>query len=132
MPTINTTADAYRVLRAAWNENTIELREEFKIMLLNNANKVLGIYHAFAGQSTAVLVDIRLIFAAAIKANATGIIMAHNHPSGNLKPSKTDMLLTDKMKFVAELMDIKIVDHLIINNEGYYSMVEGEEMRKVR
>lgn len=128
MPLVQNAAQAYQVLKTAWNENTIELREEFKVLLLNNAAKVLGIYHAFAGQGKAVLVDVRLVFTATMKANATGIIIAHNHPSGHLKPSNSDRSLTHKVKFVAELMDIAFVDHLIVSHESFYSMADNGEM----
>ena len=72
--------------------------EQFKVMLLNRANRVLGIFEVSNGSSTGTVADPKLIFAAAIKANACGIILAHNHPSGNLQPSKADIDLTRKVK----------------------------------
>ena len=70
------------------------------------------------------IVDVRLIFAAAIKANAVGLILAHNHPSGNLKPSYIDIQLTKRVKEAGQLLDIQLLDHLILTSDGYLSMAD--------
>jgi DNA repair protein RadC len=121
---ISTSKDAYEVLKRTWNENTIELREEMKVILLNTWHKVLGIYNVSHGGITGTIADPKLIFAAALKASATGIILAHNHPSGNLQPSQSDIGLTRKCKEIGELLDIKILDHMIMTTEGYYSFAD--------
>jgi DNA repair protein RadC len=112
---------AFKILLASWNIDTIELQEEFKILLLNRANEVLGIYPLSRGGITGTLVDQRLIFAVALKCNATGIIMCHNHPSGKLLPSETDITLTKSIGKCGDLLGISLIDHLIISNNGFYS-----------
>jgi DNA repair protein RadC len=121
---ISSSKDAYEILNKTWNVNTIELREEMKVILLNNSHKVLGIYNVSHGGITGTVADPKLIFAAALKANATGVILAHNHPSGNSQPSQADIGLTRKCKEIGELFDIKILDHMIMTTEGYYSFAD--------
>jgi DNA repair protein RadC len=120
-PKISSVKDCYHLLKELWNENTIEMQEEFKVMLLNRGNRVIGIYEASAGGITGTVADPRLILAAAIKSLAVSIILSHNHPSGNLKPSRSDEELTQKIKVAAAYHDIKVIDHIIITSEGYYS-----------
>lgn len=112
---------AYQVLLNSWDSDTIELQEEFKVLLLNRANEVLGIYPLSRGGITGTVVDSRLIFAVALKCNATGIIIAHNHPSGTLKPSDNDITLTRSIKKCAELLNINLIDHIIVTKNGFYS-----------
>lgn len=112
---------AFEVLLSLWDLDTIELQEEFKVLLLNRANEVLGIYPLSKGGITGTVVDTRLIFAVALKCNATGILLCHNHPSGNLKPSDADITLTRNIKKCADFLDITLIDHLIITKNGFYS-----------
>lgn len=112
---------AFEVLLNCWDKDTLELQEEFKILLLNRANEVLGIYQMSKGGITGTVVDVRLIFSVALKCNATGIIIAHNHPSGTLKPSDADISLTKKIKKCSEFMDIALLDHLIVTKYNFYS-----------
>jgi len=120
-PKVNGSKDAYNVLLENWDDSKIEFVEQFKVLLLNRANKVLGVFEVSSGSSTGTVADPKLIFAAAIKANACGVILAHNHPSGNLQPSQADIDLTKKVKDGGKLLEIQVVDHLIITSEGYYS-----------
>ena len=112
---------AFELLLSLWDLDTIELQEEFKVLLLNRANEVLGIYPLSKGGITGTVVDSRLIFAVALKCNATGIIIAHNHPSGTLKPSEADITLTKSIKKCGDFLDITLIDHLIITKNGFYS-----------
>ncbi|MFZ5977695.1 MAG: DNA repair protein [Hydrotalea sp. AMD] len=123
-PKISSVKDCYQLLKELWNENTIEMQEEFKVLLLNRGNKVIGVYEASAGGITGTVADPRLILAAAIKSLAVSIILSHNHPSGNLKPSRADEELTQKIKVAASYHDIKVIDHIIITCEGYYSFAD--------
>ena len=116
---------AYKVLIDNWELDTIQLQEEFKVLLLNSANVVLGIYNLSKGGVSGTVVDIKLLLASAIKANASSIIIAHNHPSGNLKPSENDNRLTRKIKQAAKLCDIKLLDHLIVTKDDFYSYTDG-------
>lgn len=112
---------AYNYFMCSWSKDTIELQEEFKILLLNKANEALGIYPMSKGGVSGTVVDLKLIFAVALKCNASGIIVAHNHPSGNLKPSEADKEITKKIKSGAEMLDIQFLDHLIITKHGFFS-----------
>ncbi|MCM8569536.1 JAB domain-containing protein [Gramella jeungdoensis] len=115
---------AYKLFLSFWSKGTIELQEEFKILLLNRSNHVLGIYPISRGGVSGTLVDPKLVFSVALKCNASNIILAHNHPSGNLKPSKADELLTQKLIKAGSYLDIKVLDHLIITSKGYFSFLD--------
>ena len=93
---ITNSDDAYNVFLDNWNEDTIQLQEEFKVMLLNNSNEVLGIYEMTRGGMTSTIVDIKLLFSVVLKSCATAIITVHNHPSGKLKPSNGDISIYKK------------------------------------
>ena len=121
---ITCSEDAYKILKENWNQDTLELKEEFKILLLNRANKVLGIVNISSGGVSGTVADPKLIFSAALKANASSLILTHNHPSGNLKPSEADISLTNKLKNGGNLLEISVLDHLIITQEGYYSLAD--------
>lgn len=123
-PKIKDSKSAYNVLLETWNMDTIELFEEFKVMLLNRANEVLGIYILSKGGITGTVVDIKLLFAVVLKSASSSIIMAHNHPSGNLKPSEADRSLYLKIKKVAEYLDVSVLDNLVISKDGYYSFTD--------
>ena len=121
---ITNSLDSFNCLITNWEIETIQLYEEFKILLLNTANEVLGIYNVSKGGISSTIVEIRHILYIALKTNSTGIILAHNHPSGNLKPSSTDINLTRKIKSACEIMDLKLQDHIILAKEGYLSFMD--------
>lgn len=98
--------------------------EEFWIVYLNNSNKVLNTEQLSKGGLTGTLVDVRLVMKNALQLSATGLILAHNHPSGTLKPSTADRDLTKKLQTAAESLDIKILDHLIITQHAYFSFAD--------
>ena len=127
-PIIKTALDAYNELKEFYPIETIALQEKFVAMYLNRANRVIGIYELSTGGITGTVADIRLILGVALKTAASSIILAHNHPSGNLQPSIQDKSLTEKIKKAAELIDVMLQDHIIIAPNGrYYSfMDEGE------
>ncbi|MBF8964091.1 JAB domain-containing protein [Pontibacter sp. FD36] len=123
-PQVTSSADSYRVLKASWDAGRIEFVEQFKVLLLNRANRVLGIYEVSTGGVAGTVADPKLIFAAALKACASGLILSHNHPSGNLSPSAADLQLTRKIKQGGELLDITVLDHIILTSESYYSLAD--------
>ena len=123
-PTICSSKSAAELLTTLWNENKIDFVEEFKVLLLNRANRVLGIVNISTGGVTGTVADPKLIFVAALKANATAVIISHNHPSCNLKPSRADEELTQKIKNAGLLLDIKLIDHVIVTSEGYFSFAD--------
>lgn len=129
-PKVSNPRDLYNLFRSVWNMDTIALREEFKVMFLNHGLKVLGLMTASIGGITSTVLDVRLLFATALKARATKIALAHNHPSGTLVPSMQDKLLTRKIKDACALFDIVVMDHIILSgdSDGYYSMSEEGEL----
>lgn len=121
---ITSSRDAYKVLLELWNSNTIELFEEFKVLLLNNSNYVIGFFTVSRGGITSTLIDLRLLFATILKSGATGIICSHNHPSGSLSPSTADKNIYKKIKEIATFHDISVLDNLIVTPEGYFSFAD--------
>jgi len=98
--------------------------EEFWVLYLNNSNKVLQKKQISIGGKTGTLVDPRIVYKFALEYNATSIVLAHNHPSGLLKPSQSDKVLTNKLKKAGEILDIKLLDHLIIAEKKYFSFAD--------
>lgn len=123
-PQIRSSKDAYNVLLENWDEDKLEFIEQFKIILMNRGNRILGIFEVSTGGVGATVVDPKVIFAAAIKANSTSIILAHNHPSGQLKPSQADIKLTKKLTEGGQFLEIPVLDHIIVTGEGYYSFAD--------
>lgn len=125
-PKISTSYEAMTIARLFFPVDTIELQERFVVLYLNRANRVIGVYPVSTGGITGTVADIRLILSVALRVAATSIILVHNHPSGNLTPSRADEQLTFKIKEAALYMDIKVVDHIIISpeKEEYYSFAD--------
>lgn len=121
MPVVTSSSEAYGVIMDSWQSESLELFERFRVLLMNTGNRVMGVYEASSGGISGTVVDIRLLMVTALKATATGIIVFHNHPSGNLKPSTEDRKLTQKIHEAASFLDIKLLDHLIVGREGYLS-----------
>ena len=98
--------------------------EEFWIIYLNNSNKIIEQLQLSKGGITGTLVDVRITLRKALEVGATSIILAHNHPSGTLKPSEADTQLTQKLKTAAQSLDIKVLDHLIVTEKSYFSFAD--------
>jgi len=98
--------------------------EEFWIILLNRANKITSKHLISKGGQAGTIADPKIIFQTALENHAAAIMLAHNHPSGNLKPSHADLDLTRKLKGAGQLLDIAVLDHLIISNNAYYSFAD--------
>ena len=122
--TINNSQNAYEILKSLFPADTISLQEQFVVLYLNRANRVIGSYQLSKGGITGTIADVRLILSVALKTLASGLILAHNHPSGNLKPSEADIQLTQKVKDAAKLMDIEVLDHMILSSNGYFSFTD--------
>jgi DNA repair protein RadC len=101
-----------------------QYHETFYVMYLSNANKVLHYRCISSGGMTSTVVDPKIIFREALEANATKLLLCHNHPSGSLRPSQADIRITHKLKDLGHLFDIDILDHIIVSETGYYSLVE--------
>jgi DNA repair protein RadC len=124
LPKISCAQDAYNILLTNWNTSTLEFVEQFKVILLNRANKVIGVFKLSTGGTVGTIAEPKLVFASCILANASGLILAHNHPSGNLKPSQADIALTKKLREAGKILEIQVLDHLIVTSEGYYSFAD--------
>ncbi|TYB73890.1 JAB domain-containing protein [Bizionia saleffrena] len=98
--------------------------EEFWIIYLNNSNKVIQKSQLSKGGITGTLVDVRLVLKTALEVGATGLLLAHNHPSGTLKPSTADKQITEKLKIAAQSLDLKVLDHLIVTETTYFSFAD--------
>lgn len=121
-PRVSRSQEVYTLFNQNWDDLTINLLEQFKVMLLDRNNRCMGIATVSSGGVSGTVVDPKLVFALALKARACGLIVAHNHPSGNLTPSQADLTLTKKLYEAGKLLDLALLDHLIITDEGYFSM----------
>ncbi len=121
---ITSSRDTYEILQRIYINEKIEHVEYFYIMLLNRANKVLGWVKISEGGICSTTADIRVIMQSALLSNATGIILSHNHPSGNAAPSHQDIQLTQRIKEGATILDISLLDHVIITTDRYYSFAD--------
>ena len=117
---IQRSADCAELCRLFW-VNDIEHTESFYVILLNRANRVLGTKLISTGGISGTVVDPKVIFQSALLANASSIILAHNHPSGNTKPSESDIRITGKVAEGGKLLEISVLDHLIITSESFFS-----------
>lgn len=124
-PKINGVESAYDLLLSAWDMNRIELVEQFHILLLDRGNQCLGLSNVSTGGVSACVVDPKIVFATALKAKASAMILAHNHPSGCLKPSNADIYLTEKLCAAGKFLDLAVMDHLIVTPRDYYSFAEN-------
>jgi DNA repair protein RadC len=123
-PKIECSKDAEKVFRQVWDNNKMEFVEQFKILLTNRANKVLGVFDVSLGGMVGTVADPKVIFGCALKAAACGIILAHNHPSGNLIASQADIDLTKKLSMGGRILEISVLDHIILTSEGYFSFAD--------
>jgi DNA repair protein RadC len=121
-PQINNPSVAVSILRKYWDKDKIDFIEQFKVLLLNPAKRFVGMYEVSSGSTRGTTCDPKLVFVAALKANASGIIIAHNHPAGSLKPSVADITLTTEFQQWGELLQIPVLDHIILTSESYLSL----------
>ena len=123
-PKINSSTEIFQLLQSNWNFEIIEFIEEFKIILLSRANRVLGIVPISLGGTAGTVADPKVIFVSALKCNAASIILAHNHPSSNLRPSHADIDLTRKLKSAGQFLDLPVIDHIILTKDAYFSFAD--------
>jgi DNA repair protein RadC len=122
--TITNSQNAYEIFKSLFPADTISLQEQFVVLYLNRVNRLIGSYQLSKGGITGIIADVRFILSVALKTLATGLILAHNHPSGNLKPSEVDIQLTKKVKQATKLMDIEVLDHMILTDGRYFSFTD--------
>lgn len=128
MSHITSAEDANRCIRLFANQKQLDLRECFWVILLTNANRVLGVSEVARGTTKGVQPNPKCIFQLALLSNACAIIVVHNHPSGSLNISRNDMTETKKIKSIGECMDITLLDHIIITSEGFVSFVQERKL----
>lgn len=113
-------------LRQVWNQDTIELREEFIVLCLNSAHEVLGWINIASGGLSATVVDPRIIFGVALQTVSASIVVAHNHPSGSPIPSPQDVAVTRQLRDAGKLIGVAVLDHLIITHGDYFSFADSD------
>ena len=125
---VKSSGDSEKVFRKFIDDKRIDYKEFFWVLLLSNANQVLGVSEIGMGDARGVFVNIKEICQLVLLLNAAAIIVAHNHPSGKLTPSKADIGLTKKLKEALKLLDITLLDHLILTSEDYVSFSDSDWM----
>ena len=121
-PKISGSEDAYKALISTWDMNKLELQEQFRVLLLDRKNACLGVSTVATGGISDCMVDLKLVFALALKARASSIIISHNHPSGNTTFSEADHRLTAQFQKAGALLQIPVLDHILITKDGHISM----------
>jgi DNA repair protein RadC len=122
---IQNSSDAIALLRQLYDKNRIHYQEESIAIFLNRNNDVLGFQKLSSGGLTGTIVDARILFSIALKTLSSGIILSHNHPSGNLKPSSQDVSLTHRLRKFGNMIDVCLLDHIIVDDTfNYYSFAE--------
>jgi DNA repair protein RadC len=127
-PKITSSDGAFKILLSSWDAGRIELLEEFKVVMLSSQNRVLGVVDISRGGFSDVIADPKVIFSIALKSCASSLIVSHNHPSGELRPSASDIALTSKLVSGGQILGITVHDHLIVSPYGYFSFRDQEMM----
>jgi DNA repair protein RadC len=121
---ITSSHDAAAYFRELFDEETLEISESAIVIYLNQSNNVVGYFRASQGGITGTVVDVRLILRKALDCYAVKMMVAHNHPSGNATPSQPDINITRKLVQAGDVLEVKLLDHLIITAESYYSFAD--------
>ena len=121
---MKTSADAAQFFRTIFNADTIQWTEESAMITLNRANEVISVDKLSSGGTAGVILDSRVVFTIALKLTGHSIILAHNHPSGNLKPSNEDIKVTRELRSGGDILGIRVLDHIILSDTGYLSMAD--------
>lgn len=120
---IRSSTESAKVLRSIW-EDDLDMIERAYVLFLNNANQVQTVSMISMGGLMGTVVDLRIIFATALNCLATSIVLAHNHPSGSLNPSQSDIQLTKRVQEAGRVLDINLLDHIILTEDSYYSFAD--------
>lgn len=124
---VTSSSEAFKYLKSIWNDD-INWRETFYVLYLDRKNSVIGYHVHSIGTDTGTLVSSKLLLAVALKTNSSSMLLFHNHPSGNLRPSQADLNMSRKIKKAAELFDIEVLDSIIVSSgDSYYSMSDAGE-----
>ncbi|HUH73342.1 MAG TPA: JAB domain-containing protein [Chitinophagales bacterium] len=120
---LRTSNECASFFRSIW-EDDLMYRERMYMILLNRASKVIGFNLLSIGGASGTIVDLKLVFQCAILTNASAIVLAHNHPSGTLYPSNSDIEITKRVKRAGDVMEIELVDHIILTQNSFYSFAD--------
>ena len=123
LETCTGSADAEKFFRSIWGDK-IDYIEQFYVLLLNRSSKIIGFLKISEGGTCGTVVDAKVVFQGALKTNAHNIILCHNHPSGNKKPSEPDISLTKKLREAGKYLEITVLDHIILTSESYFSFAD--------
>lgn len=122
---ITSSVDSYNVFKSFYDADLLELQECFIVVFLNKAHNTIGWIKISSGGISGTVADPKIIMATALKCAASSVLLSHNHPSGNEKPSENDINLTKKIKSACTYFDIQLLDHIILTNENYYSFADN-------
>ncbi len=126
---VSNSKEVFDILYPLYDKEIIEYKEQFFLLLLNRANTVMGWVLISCGGTTGTVVDPKIVFAIALKTNASGIVLSHNHPSSGLKPSEMDMRITKSIAEAAKFFNIILLDHIIVASDGtYYSFADEGDL----
>ena len=126
---ISNSSDMYDILKEMYNHDTIDWQEEMILICLNQAAKVIGYYKISSGGITGTICDPKIVFTIALNCAGTcNIILSHNHPSGNTTPSRGDIEVTKRIIEAGKILDIKVIDHIIYTDEGFYSFADEGQL----
>jgi DNA repair protein RadC len=120
---IKSSADAYEVIKAFYHDD-LEIYESFFILLIDRSNHTIGYAKISQGGVASTVVDTKILTKYVVDSMATAVVLAHNHPSGNLQPSSTDIALTKQLKICVGYFSTTILDHIILTSSGYYSFAD--------
>lgn len=121
---ITCSKDIYELSKLMFNQGTIDWTEEAVIMCLNRNNELIGFRRISSGGMAETIIDAKIVYTIALQCSAQAIILMHNHPSGNLNTSKADDMITSKLVDAGKLLDIKMLDHIIVTSDGYFSYAD--------
>lgn len=119
--------DSYKFIKRFY-KGDIDIYESFFILLLNAGNQTIGYAKISQGGIAGTVVDVKIVAKYCVDSLASSVILAHNHPSGNLKPSGADIQITKKTKEALALLDVRVLDHIILTEDSYYSLAENHQM----
>lgn len=122
---VSSSVDVYNFILNHWDDDTLDIQENVKMLLLNSSNTILGVYDVSRGGINSTVIDLRLVLSVALKCLASSIILVHNHPSGNINPSEQDREFTKKIKSACKFLEIQLFNHIIITRHDYYSFADN-------
>lgn len=122
---VSSSVEVYNFILNHWDDDTLDIQENVKMLLLNSSNTILGVYDVSRGGINSTVIDLRLVLSVALKCLASSIILVHNHPSGNINPSEQDREFTKKIKSACKFLEIQLFNHIIITRHDYYSFADN-------